>query len=83
MKCNVGGGDRVVRLAGGVVCVALALFAGFPTALNVLLYVVGAIGIVTGVISWCPASALMGINTCKTAPPSKGGGEQKPTGKAA
>ena len=61
MKCNVGGIDRVLRIAVGVVLVALA-------ASNVI-GVWGWIGIVplaTGLFRFCPLYPVLGINSCGT-----------------
>jgi O-antigen ligase len=59
MNCNVGGIDRVVRLAVGLALVVLAAT-----------HTVGAWGwlglivLLTGIIRWCPAYALFGFKTC-------------------
>lgn len=69
MKCNVGGIDRVLRIAVGLVLVGLA-------ASNI----VGAwgwIGIVplaTGLFRFCPLYPLLGINSCRTGSDCGGGG---------
>jgi hypothetical protein len=59
MKANVGGIDRVLRIVVGLVLMALAA-AG-------VVGIWGWIGIVpllTGLIRWCPAYPLLGINSC-------------------
>jgi hypothetical protein len=59
MKCNVGGIDRVLRIAMGLVLVGLA-------ASNVI-GVWGWIGIIplaTGLFRFCPLYPMMGINSC-------------------
>jgi hypothetical protein len=59
MKSNVGGIDRILRIALGALLIALA-------ALN-LVGVWGYIGIVpllTGLFRFCPAYGLLGLNTC-------------------
>ena len=69
MKCNVGGIDRVLRIAVGVVLVALA-------ASNVI-GVWGWIGIVplaTGLFRFCPLYPVLGINSCGTGSGSGCGG---------
>ncbi len=66
--CNVGGVDRALRIGLGGGCVVLGFFApamGATFGWQVGLYVIGGIGIVTGLISVCPLYALLGINTCK------------------
>ena len=59
MASNVGGIDKIVRIIAGVGLVG-ATAAG-------LLPVWGYIGIVplaTGLMGWCPAYTLFGMNTC-------------------
>lgn len=61
MKTNVGTLDRSLRIAAGVILIALSL-AG-------VLGLWGWIGVVplaTGIFRFCPAYPLLGINTCKT-----------------
>ena len=72
MECNVGGADRWARLILGVVLLAAGIFMNLATVWQVVLIVVGAIGVVTGAVRFCPASKLLGINTCK----ASGGGQQ-------
>ena len=59
MKSNVGGIDKILRIAVGAGLVG-ATAAG-------LLPVWGYIGVVplaTGLMGWCPAYTLLGIKTC-------------------
>ncbi len=63
MKANVGGVDRVLRITLGLVLIAWALFANGP-----MWAWIGILPFLTGVINFCPAYALLGINTCKTKP---------------
>ncbi len=63
MKINVGGIDRILRIAVGIVLIALALMGTIGAW--------GWIGIVplaTGLLKTCPLYSILGINTC----PSKG-----------
>jgi len=63
MKANVGGIDRILRIAVGALLIVLA-------ALNII-GVWGYIGVVlvaTGLIRFCPVYPLLGINTCPTRP---------------
>ena len=68
MKANVGSIDKFLRLVLGAVLVSL-VFIGPQTPWGWL----GLIPIATGLVGWCPAYRLFGINTCGTA------GEQGPT----
>jgi hypothetical protein len=61
MKANVGGFDRILRIAFGALLTVLA-------ALNVI-GVWGYIGVVllaTGLFRFCPAYLPFGLNTCAT-----------------
>lgn len=60
MKANVGGIDRVVRIAVGIALIAWVLLANGPTWAWV-----GVLPLVTGIFSFCGAYSLLGINTCK------------------
>lgn len=61
MKVNVGGIDRVLRIAIGVVLIGLAVMGtiGWWGWL-------GVVPLATGLIGWCPPYAMLGFNTCKT-----------------
>jgi hypothetical protein len=64
---NVGGVDRVVRLAAGVILLALALIPGLQIfGTGVLAWVVVIVGLVllaTGALRLCPLYSVLGINT--------------------
>ncbi len=68
MQCNVGGIERPIRIGLGIVLVGVGAFAGLPTAGTAAALVVGGIALVTGLIGYCPAWTLLGINTCPTKP---------------
>jgi Protein of unknown function (DUF2892) len=61
MTANVGGIDRVLRIAAGLVLIALA----FTQVVGMWGYIVGGIVMATGVFRFCGAYTLFGINTCK------------------
>ncbi len=61
MKVNVGGVDRIVRIVAGLGLIAWTLFAGGPTWAWI-----GILPLITGLVNFCPAYSLLGINTCKT-----------------
>jgi hypothetical protein len=61
MKKNVGGVDRIVRIVAGLALLAWVLFANGPTWAWF-----GVLPLVTGLINFCPAYSILGINTCKT-----------------
>jgi len=59
MKLNVGGIDRIVRIAAGLAVIGLTLTGNIG--------VWGWLGVVplaTGAIGWCPPYAIFGFNTC-------------------
>lgn len=61
MKCNVGGIDRILRIAVGALLVALAItnVVGWWACL-------GLIPLTTGLFRFCPAYPLLGITSCGT-----------------
>lgn len=60
MKLNTGGVDRVIRILAGLALLAWALAFHGP----VWAYI-GIVPLATGLIGWCPAYTILGINTCK------------------
>ncbi len=58
MKLNVGGIDRVLRIAAGLGLVAWAAVGGPVWAW------IGVVPLATGAIGWCPVYPLLGMNTC-------------------
>lgn len=61
MNANVGGIDKVLRLAAGIVLIGLTL-----TDMIGVWGWVGVVGLATGLINWCPLYPLVGINTRKS-----------------
>jgi hypothetical protein len=60
MKSNVGGIDRIIRIAIGLVLVGLA-----ATGTVGLWGWIGIVPLATGLVAWCPPYALLGWNTCR------------------
>ncbi|HQU80498.1 MAG TPA: DUF2892 domain-containing protein [Azonexus sp.] len=61
MAANVGGIDKIVRIVAGAGLIGATVAGMLP--------VWGYIGIVplaTGLLNWCPAYTLFGMNTCGT-----------------
>ncbi len=71
MQCNVGGIERPIRIGLGAVLLGLGAFGGLQTAAMTAALVVGGVALVTGLIGYCPAWTLLGINTCPTKQPDK------------
>ena len=59
MKSNVGGIDRIARIALGAVLVGLAA-TGNVGAWGWI----GVVPLATGAIGWCPPYAIFGFSTC-------------------
>jgi hypothetical protein len=59
MSANVGGMDRMLRIVAGLVILALGAFG--PLGWWGLL---GLVPLGTGLVRWCPAYSLVGLNTC-------------------
>jgi hypothetical protein len=62
MQTNTGTLDRGLRIAAGIALIALAA-TGTVGAWGWI----GVAPLTTGLLGWCPAYALFGIKTCKTA----------------
>lgn len=59
MKSNVGGIDRILRIALGLALIGLTL-----TGTIGLWGWLGVVPLATGAIGWCPPYALLGLSTC-------------------
>lgn len=60
MGCNTGTVDRALRVIVGLALIALAA----THTIGVWGWI-GIVPLLTGIFSFCPAYALLGINTCK------------------
>ena len=58
-KTNVGGIDRILRIAVGLLLIALAI-----TGKLVPWGWIGLVPLLTGIFSTCPLYSLIGINSC-------------------
>ena len=65
MKLNVGGWDRGLRLVIGLVLIILGLAGVLSGWGATAAYIIGAIALITGIIGFCPANAILGINSCR------------------
>ena len=61
MKANVGGIDRVLRIAVGIVLLSLVFILEGSARYWGL---VGLLPLVTGLFRFCPAYSLFGLSTC-------------------
>lgn len=65
MKKNMGNADRIIRLLLAAVF-AYLYFSGVVTgALGIVLVVLGAVFVLTSLVSFCPLYTLIGLNTCQ------------------
>jgi hypothetical protein len=62
---NESGVDRIVRAILGIVLLALYFTATVTGTLGIVLVVIGAILLLTGVVGFCPLYALLRIRTKK------------------
>ena len=60
MTKNIGNIERIVRIMGGLVLIALA-----ATGTVGVWGWLGLVPLATGLTGWCPPYSLLGINTCK------------------
>ena len=70
MKTNEGTTDRLIRLFIGVFAIIGAYF-WLAGSIQIVVYILGAIAILTGCIWFCGLYALLKINTCETKQASK------------
>jgi len=61
MKANVGGIDRTLRILAGIALLALVFVLESDAR---WLGLIGLVPLATGLIGYCPAYALFGLNTC-------------------
>jgi len=60
MTKNIGGLDRILRIVVGLVLIALAVTG----TVGVWGYI-GAVPLLTALVGFCPAYALLGLKTCR------------------
>ena len=60
MTKNIGDTERIIRIVGGIVLIALA-----ATGTVGVWGWLGLVPLATGLTGWCPPYSLLGINTCK------------------
>lgn len=62
MKVNVGTTDRLIRIVAGIVILsAVFLLEGNARWLGLI----GIVPLATGLVRWCPAYALFGVDSCE------------------
>jgi Protein of unknown function (DUF2892) len=64
MKPNMGNADRIIRVLLAAVF-AFLYFSGIVTGtLGLILVILGAVFVLTSLVSFCPLYTLVGLNTC-------------------
>lgn len=66
-KTNVDGLDRFLRIAAGIVL--LALFFLYPEASWRYLALIGIVPLLTGIFGTCPLYSMIGLSTCPVKQP--------------
>lgn len=66
MTCNVGGVDRVARTVVGIVLLTVGVAAQIGTGWRIAVLIVAAVALLTAWVRFCPANAILGINSCNT-----------------
>ena len=64
MTCNLGGTERAIRVAVGMGLIGGALFVEQPGWIVGIMFMIGGVAMLTGLVGFCPAWKLFGINTC-------------------
>ena len=64
MKKNMGSTDRIIRIIAAVIFAALYFTGTVTGTLGIVLLVLGAVFVLTSVVSFCPLYLPFGINTC-------------------
>lgn len=59
MKVNVGGIDKILRIAIGALLIFWVVAMGGP-----IWAWIGVVPLATGLIGWCPLYTLFGMNSC-------------------
>jgi hypothetical protein len=65
MKTNESGLDRIIRAIVGIVFLALYFTGAVTGTLGIVLTVLGAVLLLTGVVGFCPLYKLVNISTNK------------------
>jgi Protein of unknown function (DUF2892) len=64
MKTNMGGLDRIIRLAAVGIIGFLYYNGTISGTLAIVGFVISVIFLLTSLVSFCPLYAILGINTC-------------------
>jgi hypothetical protein len=65
MKTNESSLDRIIRVIAGIILFGLYFTGTVTGTVGIILIVLGAIALITGLVGFCPLYALLKINTKK------------------
>lgn len=66
MKSNVGSVDKIVRIVLAIAASVLYITGVVSGPLGYVVLVVGAVLLLTALVSFCPLYRIIGASTCKT-----------------
>ena len=66
MKKNMGSADRMIRIILAAIFAVLYFTGTVPGTLGLVLVILGAVFLLTSLVSFCPLYAIVGLNTCST-----------------
>ena len=69
MKKNMGSADRVIRIILAAIFAVLYFTGTVTGTLGLVLVILGAVFLLTSVVSFCPLYTIVGLNTCSTKKP--------------
>ncbi|GJL61568.1 YgaP family membrane protein [Candidatus Nitrospira salsa] len=68
MKCdsehNIGHIERIIRVGLGLTLLAIGGLTALPMWGSMLTLILGIVALLTGLLGFCPAWRLLGVNTC-------------------
>lgn len=67
ISCNVGGLDKGIRIALGIILVGAGVYlesAVGVTGWSVIAFIAALTAVITAFVGYCPLNQLMGLNTC-------------------
>lgn len=62
---NVGEMDKTIRVILGIIFDLVAVFVPLAIGIKILLVLLAAFEISTGLLNFCPVYKILGLNTCK------------------
>jgi len=64
MKKNMGSADRVIRILLAAVFAVLYFTGVVPGTIGLVLVILGAVFVLTSLVSFCPLYTIVGLSTC-------------------